>query len=140
MKFKKKIFQFLTSKLTLKVRFWHFLTNCNSFSWEIVNFFMVIKGISIFWSLIFPNPILIVLKFLKVKDLVIIRWYCVYSSFFLFPEPLNLRGYLETSTPLYQRHCCVKMTLKFRLFQFHLVKDIRLLGLLSCINKSCAQE
>ena len=86
--FLKNSFNLWRQKLTLKVRFWHFLTNCNSFSWEIVNFLMIIKGISIFCSLIFPNPVLqlMVLKFWKVKDLVLIRWYGVHSSFFLFSE------------------------------------------------------
>ena len=41
---------------------------------------MIVKAISIFWSLIFPSPVLMVLKFWKVKFLVLIRWYCVYCS------------------------------------------------------------
>ena len=44
---------------------------------------MNFQWISIFWSLLFPNPLLMVLKFWKVKYLVlikvvIIRWCCMY--------------------------------------------------------------
>ena len=38
-----------------------------------VNFLMSVKVISIFWSLIFPNPLEMVLKFWKVKYLVLIK-------------------------------------------------------------------
>ena len=40
---------------------------------KVVNFLMIIKTISNFWSLIFPNPVQMVLKFLKVKYLVLIK-------------------------------------------------------------------
>ena len=53
------------------------------YKWSLF-FLMIIKSISILWSLIFPNPVLMVLKFWKVKYLVLIRvvlirGYCVFA-------------------------------------------------------------
>jgi hypothetical protein len=40
---------------------------------DLGNFIMVVKTISILWSLIFPSPVPMVLKFWKVKYLVLIK-------------------------------------------------------------------
>ena len=54
-----------------------------------MNFPKIIKTISIFWSLIFQTPVLMVLKFWRVKYLilikvVLIRWYCMYFELFVW--------------------------------------------------------
>ena len=40
---------------------------------DLGNFIMVVKTISILWSLIFPSPVPMVIKFWKVKYLVLIK-------------------------------------------------------------------
>ena len=48
-----------------------------------MNFLMIIKTISIFWSLIFPHPVLMVLKFWKVM--------CVPGPYKCVPYKMILR-------------------------------------------------